>query len=107
MDTQNQNNKYYTNHGSMDKDFFTEYIRSYIQKNLQHRCDKILDDYKYIEYYSIGLKSNRVASYSELWFLDINLSDNNFLPVYMTHILSSLSFLKYNLPTLIIHVDQV
>ena len=70
-----QNNKYYLNEGSMDKTFFDEYIRHHITSNYKKKCDKILEDFEFIEYYSIGLKSDRVACYNELWFLDINLDN--------------------------------
>jgi hypothetical protein len=90
MESQNQDNKYYINQGSMDKDFFTEYIREHIQTNLQKKCDKILEEIDFIEYYSIGLKSDRIACYSELWFIDIiNLSNNKYLPVFIQDINTS------------------
>jgi hypothetical protein len=82
-------NKYYLNKGSMDKTFFNEYIRNNVQKNLQKKCDKILEDFEFIEYYTIGLKSDRVACYNELWFLDINLADNKYLPVLIENINTS------------------
>lgn len=85
-----QNNKYYLNEGSMTKSFFDDYIKHHINKgnNLQ-KCEKILEDYEFIEYYSIGLKSDRVACYSELWFLDINLNDNKCLPILIEDINTS------------------
>ena len=89
METQTQNNKYYLNKGNIDKSFFDEYIKDHVQKNLHNKCNNILNNYEFIEYYSIGLKSNRVACYSELWFLDINLKDNKLLPVYIENINTS------------------
>ena len=50
MESQNQDNKYYINQGSMNKDFFTEYIRDHVQTNLQKKCDKILEEIDFIEY---------------------------------------------------------
>jgi hypothetical protein len=54
----------------------------------------MLEDYELIEYYSIGCKSNRVACYSELWFLDINMDNickekGVLLPVYIPDINTS------------------
>jgi hypothetical protein len=85
-----ENNKYYLNEGSMDKTFFDEYIRhQIISSGCKKKCDKILEDFEFIEYYTIGLKSDRVACYSELWFLDINLDDNKYLPVLIEDINTS------------------
>jgi hypothetical protein len=91
MDIQNetQDNTYNLNQGSMDKIFFDEYIRIKCNKNLQKKCNKILEDYDFIEYYSLGLKSDRIACYSELWFLDINLNDNKLLPIFIENINTS------------------
>ncbi len=88
------NNQFYINEGSIDKSFFDDFIRSHVQKNLQKKCDKILEDYELIEYYSIGCKSDRVACYSELWFLDINMDNickekGVLLPVYISDINTS------------------
>ena len=92
--SQCHNNKYYLNKGSIDKSFFDDFIRSHVQKNLQNRCDKMLEDYELIEYYSIGCKSDRVACYSELWFLDINMDNickekGVLLPIYIQDINTS------------------
>ncbi len=84
-------NKFYVNKGLLNKEFFCEYIRDNVQTNLQKYCDKILNDFEFIEYYSIGCKSNRQACYSELWFLDINM-DDILLPVYIEHINTSSSY---------------
>ena len=93
------------NKGSIDKSFFDDFIRSHVQKNLQKNCDKILEDYEFIEYYSVGCKSDRVACYSELWFLDINMDNickekGVFLPIYIPNINTSspysLSRCNYN-----------
>ncbi len=91
------NHKFYINKGSIDKSFFNDFIRSQVQKNLQNRCDKILEDYEMIEYYSIGCKSDRVACYSELWFFDINMDDickekGMLLPVYIEDINTSSTY---------------
>ncbi len=91
---ENSEQKYYVNKGIMDKSFFNEYIRNHIQKNLLKKCDQILEDYEYIEYHSIGIKSEMVACYSELWFLDINLEHickdkNVLLPVFIKDINTS------------------
>jgi hypothetical protein len=88
------NNQFYINKGCIDKSFFDDFIRSHVQKNLLKKCDKILEDYELIEYYSIGCKSDRVACYSELWFLDINMDDickekGVLLPIYIPDINTS------------------
>ena len=92
--SQCHNNKYYLNKGSIDKSFFDDFIRSNVQKNLQKKCDKMLEDNELIEYYSIGCKSDRVACYSELWFLDINMDNickekGVLLPIYISDINTS------------------
>ncbi len=99
MEEQQENdNKYnlgfYINKGSIDKSFFDDFIRSHVQKNLQKKCDKILEDYELIEFYSIGCKSDKVACYSELWFLDINMDNickekGVLLPIYIPDINTS------------------
>lgn len=97
MDTQNQtqDNKYCVNKGVMDKSFFNEYIREYVKNscsnNMLKKCDKILEDFEFIEYFSIGIESDRIACYSELWFLDINESsiNNKLLPVFIKDINTS------------------
>ena len=91
MDIQNetQDNKYSVNKGVMDKTFFNNYIRDHISSGCKKKCDKILEDNDFIEYYSIGLKSDRIACYSELWFLDINLNNNKYLPVFIEDINTS------------------
>jgi hypothetical protein len=90
----NYNSRFNINKGSIDKYFFDNYIRNHVQKNLQKRCDKILENYEFIEYYSIGCKSDRITCYSELWFLDINIDNickekGVLLPVYIPDINTS------------------
>ncbi len=81
--------KYCFNFGSMDKDFFDNYIKDHIQKNLHIKCNNILDNEGFIEYYSIGIDSDRIACYSELWLLDINLDAGLYLPVFIENINTS------------------
>ncbi len=85
--------KYCLNYSSMDKDFFDEYIKHHIItkdcKKLNKKINDILEAEGIIECYSIGLKSERVASYSELWFLDINLESGLYLPVFIQDINTS------------------
>jgi hypothetical protein len=88
------NLRFNINKGSIDKSFFDDFIRSHVQKNLQKRCDKMLEDNELIEYYSIGCKSERVACYSELWFFDINMDNickekGVLLPIYIQDINTS------------------
>jgi hypothetical protein len=90
----NYNSRFNINKGSIDKYFFDNYIRNHVQKNLQKRCDKILENYEFIEYYSIVCKSDRITCYSELWFLDINIDNickekGVLLPVYIPDINTS------------------
>jgi hypothetical protein len=98
LENDNKNNlRFYIKKGSIDKSFFDDFIRSHVQKNLLKKCDKILEDYEFIEYYSIGCKSDRVACYSELWFLDINMDDickekSILLPIYIPDINTSSSY---------------
>ncbi len=82
--------KYNLNFGCIAKEFYTEYINNYVQKNLQSKCNKILEEYDYIEYYSIGLNSDKNCCYSELWLLDISNNTNDYyLPVYISDINTS------------------
>jgi hypothetical protein len=97
MDIQNeaQCNTYNLNQGLMDKLFFDNYISVRISSGCKKKCDKILEDNDFIEYYSIGIKSDRIdynsieLYYNELWFLDINLNDNKYLPVFIENINTS------------------
>ena len=88
------NLRFNINKGSIDKSFFDDFIRSHVQKNLQKKCDKMLEDNELIEFYSIGCKSERVACYSELWFFDINMDNickekGVLLPIYISDINTS------------------
>ena len=92
---ENENNlRFYINKGCMDSSFFNDYIKEFIQKNLLNICNKILEENDYIDYYSIGIKSDRVACYSELWFLDVNMENvckdkDVLLPVFIQDINTS------------------
>jgi hypothetical protein len=90
-----ENNKYYLSYSSIDKDFFDTYIKHHIQKNLHKKCMNILDNEEFIECYSVGIKSERVACYSELWFLDINLKPGLYLPVFISDINTSSCYALY------------
>ncbi len=80
---------YLLNNCSMDKNFFDNYVKQYVQKNLHKKCNNILDNDGIIECYSIGIESNRIACYSELFLLDINLNDGLYLPVFIKDINTS------------------
>jgi hypothetical protein len=92
---ENENNiRFNINKGLMNRTFFNEYIKEFVQDNLLNMCNKTLDDYDFIDYYSIGIKSDRVACYSELWFLDIDMDTvfkdkNLLLPVFIKDINTS------------------
>ncbi len=78
--------------GVIDETFYKDFIVHHIQKNLQAKCNKIINDSEFIECYSIGIKSDRQCSYSELWLLDINLNINNknyYLPIFIEDINTS------------------
>ena len=86
--------KFYLNFSFINKNFFDNYIKDHVQKNLQKRCDKILEDYEFIECYSIGLKSECIACYNELWLLDINMDEISkekgmYLPIFIENINTS------------------
>ncbi len=82
--------QYILNSLVMDETFYKEFIRHNIQKNLQSKCDKIINDYGFIECYSLGLDSDRQCCYSELWLIDIHQDIHNYyLPVFIEHINTS------------------
>ena len=82
-------NQYILNSLVMDETFYKDFIRDNIQKNLQSKCDKIINDYGFIECYSIGLDSDRQCCYSELWLIDYHNVNNYYLPVFIEHINTS------------------
>ncbi len=82
--------QFYLNSASIDKDFFDNYIKDHVQKNLHNRFDKIFENNDFIEGYSVGVKSNRVACYSELWLLDIDIKEKGtLLPIFIEDINTS------------------
>ncbi len=85
---------FYVNQEIINKSFFNDFIKHHIQKNILSICNKILDEYDFIECYSISFSSDKIACYNELLFLDVNLETickdkNVLLPVYITDINTS------------------
>ena len=80
----------------MDKYFYKKYIRNHIQTNILNKCDYIIKQHKFIEYYSIKLGNESETNYDELLLLDILDKRGNFLPIFISNIISTSEYNNYN-----------
>lgn len=80
-------------HGRFNEEIYNEYIKQHLTTKSNDLINNILNSYeiedRYINYISIGLKSDRPCSYSELLLLELNNNESTYIPVFILHINTS------------------
>lgn len=80
-------------HGRFNDELYNEYIKKHLTTKGNDLINNILNLYeqedRYINYISIGLKSDRPCSYSELLLLELNNEESTYIPVFILHINTS------------------
>ena len=74
----------YITRGYLSKEFFNEYLLEHTKYG--KKVNKIFDEFdEHISCYVLSLndKFKRKGYYGNLWFIDINLSDGTYLPIYV------------------------
>jgi hypothetical protein len=83
---------YYVN-GRFDEKIYNEYIKQHLTTKDNNLINNMLNSYeaedRYINYISIGLKSDMPCSYSELLLLELNNNESTYIPVFNLHINTS------------------
>ena len=83
---------YYTN-GTFNEELYNEYVKKHLTTTSNNLINNMLNSYeaedRYINYISIGLKSDRPCSYSELLLLDLNNNESTYIPVLIININTS------------------
>lgn len=72
--------------GTIEKEFYTEYLQKYLSINERKRVEKYIADEDYIEcyVYEIDNPCNKGTLYwADLWFLDIGLENGKYYPIYV------------------------
>ena len=88
-------NKWYVTYGIINKEFYENFIKDKVTKNLQKKFEELLEDEDddFIEYFRVAVENpeDRAWEYSTLWFFDLNL-EKGYLPVYIAGVNSKSIF---------------
>ena len=83
---------YYTK-GRFNEELYNEYIKQHLTTKSNDMINTILNsneiEDRYINYISIGLKSDRPCSYSELLLLELDNNDSTYIPAIISNINTS------------------